>query len=1061
MKWILPGLYALLLVFMYYFSGFWAAIVVSAGLFISSFNLKNRPVKRRFTYPVFLLFLYIFLNVDFSAYAKGSYLSGFLLFVIAAVCVYIMMNMADNDDDSISRVTLEYKKQNIFIVVFKALLAGAAVIIACPLIDPRAYNTIYLYYIAAFVALGVVFHNDIKAIKSASPAGLQDDNAKNSGINVKIRATFMLIMVIILAYKSYNAMMADKVKDSLFYLTAAAFFIKQILLLTAWAGDLFAEQKKYSAIDFVLVIIFIGFAYYLRVRDLANIPPGIQSDDVILFDTAIQTAYPAPFIPDMATNGPTLMFWMLKEMAVFTNGVLTLYTLRLFGVFWGVLNVAFIYLLALELFNRRTAIISAFLMSVAFIHLLYSSVSVGWIIPAACATASFYFYLVGIRKGNAIFYILSGLFLGLGPCFYHAGKLMPFIMIAYIIMSLIFFGKNRAIIVNRMPGILLMIFTAALADYPVITYAIKHPAEYFLHISDVSNIRLDPSGFAGVYPPMFAKVITALFKNSNALGIMSMPSSNVFGAMFSIFLVIGIALTIFSIKKHSNLFLLAWLLIGFAGGVFSSNPYGIIISRSVLLFPALFLLAGAGIGFSADLFEKILGTPGKLTAPLIIACLLGGEAFANMNAFYNTYKNDPVVKSELRKNLFDIADMAAGYKKDKVLLSEFYFSQRCTGIGCAMEWRGSKYDYFNPQMLQLDKIYNNEGKRVLLITEGIYSKNIDIYREYFPNARIKIHWNYGYWIFGDASHFKNLYGWNDPDYVIRFRPARWQFVTADPAVLNIDFISVEIPYSDIEALYGLDAGFYRNGSIVSKSKLNATEIIKDDSFDTVRLEGVIEAPYTGIYNIDANGASVASLIVNDMKTDKNKVFLVEGLNKIKITIGNFKKIKCFLMWKDPSGKLEQIPEKNTISPHKIFGLDEKIIIQGKTIYKFQDYAISNRIYWYYKIIPDYIAIPKADLFERKWDGKVSINESDKYTFSLLSPFESEIIIDGKSVFKELKDNSKSTREIYLNKGSHKISVSQQFRPLPEVGNIDYIKLLYKRHEDKLPTDVMYYQLSQW
>jgi len=1060
MNWILIVPYAVIAVFLYFTRDFFSVLTIFLGIFVCSVNFKNRKFNKETIFSAFLLLVYVFLSTIFYAFNEKFYFVSLLFFAAGSAVFFIMFYISYKGKDMITGIHLNYKKQNFFLLAVKIFIPLALIMEAYQMLDQMSYNTAYLCYAAAFIALCILYRVEPRKLDADSTV---ESNAQGIGKNKSAAAAFALIMLIILCFKSYGSMMANNIKDSLFYFAAAVFFIRQLLEAIRKPGQEATGAKKIVFVDYVFVLIFIVAAYYLRMKDIYNNPPGSWRDDIFIFRTAGSMAtygIGKPYVIDPAVSGPVFAYWIISKFAFFTGG-LSLYSDRLFAVLWGVINIAFIYLLALELFGRRAAVISALLTAVSFIHLLFSCASVCWIVPATIATMSFYFYFIGLRKGNVFYFVLAGFLIGFGIYFYDAGKLVPFIIIVYLLLALVAGRKNRAIIKNRLPGILSMVFTAVLTYYPIIVYAIQHPADYFGRVmQDRGLINLTLAQMSWQFPQNVKNAIMAFFKDSIPLGTMSIPSSSILDPVFSVLFILGLASIIFSIKKHSSLFLASWLIAGLAGGILSTFPEGVPIARSVLTFPVIFLLAGQGLAISADAFEKILGTPAKLTSPLILSCVLGAIAFVNTNAFYNVYKNDPAVKLYLKKNFYDIADTASAYKKDRVLLSEFFDANRFFGLYDVMLWRGSKYQYFNPEMLELSKIYNNEGKKVLLIAEGMYNKNINIYKEYFPDAVIKVHYNYDYWMFGNADGFKKLYGWQDPDYVLHCNRDR-NLITADPGIIYINYISVEIPYGDIEALYGLNAKFIKDGAVVNKSVLKNTLINKEDSFDSIRLDGMIEAPYTGNYKMSADGADLQSIAINGIAVNKDRVYMVQGLNRIKFTIARFSSTYCKLVWQDPSGQSAQISAGNFILPHKIFGMDEKIIYKGNTVYKFHDYAISNR--WYYDLFPRFINnLQSMDGFIRKWDGYITIDENGKYTFSGDSPFACEVLVDGRTVYQANKDFiGKTETEVYLLEGRHKITVNQQYMNfIGPQGDIDYIKLMYKKDGCKLPTDVMYYQLSQ-
>src|SRR5690606_27829994 len=113
--------------------------------------------------------------------------------------------------------------------------------------------------------------------------------------------------------------------------------------------------------------------------------------------------------------------------------------LRIFSAVFGTLTVPALYLLARELFDRRTALLAALLLATFPPHIHFSRLGLNNIADPLFGVLALAFLVRGLKRGGLRDYALSGVMLGLTQYFYEGGKLLyPLLFGAWLLLALCF-----------------------------------------------------------------------------------------------------------------------------------------------------------------------------------------------------------------------------------------------------------------------------------------------------------------------------------------------------------------------------------------------------------------------------------------------------------------------------------------------------------------------------------------------------------------------------------------------------------------------------------------------
>jgi 4-amino-4-deoxy-L-arabinose transferase-like glycosyltransferase len=1065
-------LYVLIIFLLLQLSGITFIAVAFIALFAAAEGYGEENLLKKIIPSVFLVVFYFLINMSFGMFGKQIYIPSLVFLFLPLLLLMVLFNSADNAKDTVLNTRLIYRKTSIAAVSVKTVITGLLGVLGYYFMSRHNYFFSLLVYAACFAVLISIFKLERTGCAFQQPVMPEEPAGPMPPVDtVKISVLFSMAMVFILVVRAYSSIMAFKTMEPLLYVITAAFFSRYIFMYSNADSAPENDDKKLQYIDAAVIVFFTIISMIINTKDINLIPPGAYTDDFYHFIRTIGARAEGNNIPvfydEMPILASSLPYWLIAQVHHLLRSEITLVSLRTYYAVFGSFSVIFVYLAAREIFNRRTAVLAAFLHTFMLYQIITSRATEHFAPIPLFTTAAVYFFFVAARKGNPLYFILSGLMISFGMYFYNAAKLIPFIFALYMLLSLSVGIKNNDYIWSRLRGFFLLVLAALIAFFPIINYILSPNSIYLGRVGGMNYLRtINGIGqFIQYFPDQAALVIRNLFRDSGVYGVSTLPSSNFFDPVSAILLLAGLSITIALWKRPKYLFIIAWLAVGLSGIAFAVQVDGIYLHRGGPVMPALVILIAMAMDLAATSFEKIFGRAGKATTPVILAVLLFPVAFTAINNYFVVYKNDPSVRFFRNAIMRDAVNYANSNKGKNVFFPAIYTGTMYSNINVLRPNLRVPEDFIDVSKLDFAKIYNEEKRDVVIIAEGIYHNFMPIYKEYFPNAVIKTHWNYDYWIFGDTDGYKKLYGWNDPDYVINGILERGALFAGDPAKPEAGFVTCDIPYSDIKALYGFQAYYYKAGKLIFEGKFMNGEMLNQVSCDSVILKGSLYAPVSGDYSFCIEGATVSELTVRGESRKRGIAEMLAGLNPVKIVLNDISGGACNITWLVPGhDEMDKIPAGSVISSEKTFGLSYKTVYKGKVMYEMQDYTINTRIYQYYVFdrtpydIIQSIYSGKDYFYDREWSGYMNIDEPGYYSF-IIKPIsdDCEAKIDGITVYRIEKYTKFPGNEVFLTKGKHRIYLKQHYSETISGGN--YVMLQYKKREWRAPAEVSYKQLS--
>ncbi|MER2598251.1 MAG: glycosyltransferase family 39 protein [Caldilineales bacterium] len=223
-------------------------------------------------------------------------------------------------------------------------------------------------------------------------------------------------------------------------------------------------------------------AALLRLTRLSDLPQdlhgdmashGLQALDLLAGRTRGIIAYGWASIP-MTGFLPTALAMRLSG----NQGVVGL---ALASVAAGLLSVAGLYVLLHELLGRRTALLGAALLAVAYTHIHFSRIA-EYMDPVPWAVWSLALLLIGLRRQQSFYFVAAGVLLAACGLMYYAGRVM-WIVVPLVLLALLLTDRQR--LWQNRRGVVWLALSALITLGPMLLLLWQQPAEWLLRAREV------------------------------------------------------------------------------------------------------------------------------------------------------------------------------------------------------------------------------------------------------------------------------------------------------------------------------------------------------------------------------------------------------------------------------------------------------------------------------------------------------------------------------------------------------------------------------------------------
>jgi DNA-binding beta-propeller fold protein YncE/4-amino-4-deoxy-L-arabinose transferase-like glycosyltransferase len=479
-------------------------------------------------------------------------------------------------------------------------------------------------------AVGVAFFLAAARRPDEKPEPIQPLSARLSRVNVALVALGLLLVCLSLACFARNV---HTNQGLILWLAGLALFF------LGCARASLRPDFRISLKEVVALGLILALAAFMRLYQINSIPSGLYLDEGDLGLTGLRLIERGVYTPftQTATGHPTLFLYVLG-LASKLWGTSAL-TLRMVTIVVGLMTIPAFYLLARQFFGLEASLVATTLLAVSRWHVIFSRIAFEGILVPLFAVLTFYFLIKGLRSGWPLGFALAGLALGIGLSTYISFRVVPLIVIVFVLHRLVL-QRGRA----DYRGLLIFFVATLLVVGPLGVYFLKNP-EDFMFRTQQASVTLDIER-EGSYDPLLNNVKKSLLMfnyQGDPRPRHNLPKAPMLDSWTAILFVLGLGYSVYHWRESKTVLLMAWLFFGFLPGVLSladSNPHSL---RTIANIPAVYLLVCAFWDRTWEVFTTTFRRTWRWGIIGVSLLLLVVAAYANYDTYFNKQANNQSV----------------------------------------------------------------------------------------------------------------------------------------------------------------------------------------------------------------------------------------------------------------------------------------------------------------------------------------------------------------------------------------------------------------------------------
>lgn len=503
---------------------------------------------------------------------------------------------------------------------------------------------------------------------------------------------------------------------------------------------------------YILLFLILAFGFFLRTINIDNAPPGVYPDEAVNGMDALNAESNGQWQWFYeANNGREGLFMNLIAVMFKYFGV-SAFTLRFPSMIFGTLTILGTFLLTREIFGKeRLALIASFLVATSFWAINFSRISFRANMLPFILVFSFYYLwkAINVRQiskhpedsestadfrlrqkksiyKSLLYFIIAGLFFGLGLHSYIAFRIAPLILA--VIFLVILSNRNNFLRENWFGLVLFIVFTAIVSTPMLFTFY-AHP-EYIT--SRTGNVSiLNPEVNQGHLLTAFLKSFGLSIIKYDIWGDQNWrhnyppyaildPITGIaftFGLIYVLIKFIHLwSLRLFrKMRNNPRLevysFLLLWFFVMLVPEFMTAegNPHAL---RSIGTLPVVFIFSALTFEYFLIKSDHYTSIFKKLTVSVMVLILLAIGAF-NSVKYHLVWAKQPEAAQAFDKNLIDMVGFIKSQPEDKEIFVVIEVMQRIPLQ--VFDWNRPNLSYYYPA--EIDGIDPTTPDPIIMITD--------------------------------------------------------------------------------------------------------------------------------------------------------------------------------------------------------------------------------------------------------------------------------------------------------------------------------------------------------
>lgn len=737
----------------------------------------------------------------------------------------------------------------------------------------------------------------------------------------------------------------------------------------------------------VLAGIF-ALGIFLRLYRFDQVPFGTWFDEADYGLNALRMLQDPAYRPVYveSTQLPAHLIYLIA-LSFKLLGVSTL-SVRAVSVVFGVATIGAAYLAGREIFDRRTALLLAFLLAVSRWDINWSRIGMHGVAMPLFELLAVGFLLRGLRRQRLSDYAWAGLAMGFGLCFYFSFRLFPLVLGPFLVYQ---FAVERGLLRRSWRGLLVLALAGVISTIPVTQFALRDPDAFFARMRTTS-IFAERSFAEGMQVAARTTAQHLLMFNyqGDHNGRHNLVGEPMLDPVSAALMVLGLAVCLWRFRKPVALFLPFWLIAMLAPGIFSLDFEAPQSYRAIGSLPAAYLLAVVPLCGLWNLWDRTVRRLERRAWVLVpLAALLLPLGWYNYHTYFNRQANayDTWAAFSTPETIAGRV-MAQNGPQDDYYISTFYNNAptvRFLAPNVTQAFSLETYD-------SLPIPFRGDRKAILILDADRRSL-LDQVRRYYPNAEIQ-----------------------------EFR---------GPGSAPVIAYTVTLTPADIASVQGLTARYYPGGVWDAQPLLERQEPDPGQDWQSelpiplpfgAEWQGVLYAPQFGVYRLSLQAPAQAGLWIDGVPVFEGEgqlsaeISLARGTHDLRMRAAGGDAPLEFT-WQPPGGEVNSVPAWALYaSPITNQGLLGRYYPNGDWQAPAEQIKIDPWVYAYYHTTP----LPRPYTVE--WVGQLQIDQEGSYAFGLEAADESTLWIDDQLVIDGQKPRLYQENFLTLSQGRHSIRV---------------------------------------
>lgn len=349
-------------------------------------------------------------------------------------------------------------------------------------------------------------------------------------------------------------------------------------------------QRRARVIEFVILLLILVSAAFLRLYQLDWLPPGLCLDEVMDGNLALDILGGRHGIYFPEAYGHETLFHYMQAASIGLLGHVTV-AIRLPAALCGLGLIVLIWWLGRRLFGPAVGLIAAGGVAAGWWGVLYSRVGIRVISCPLLFAAAMIGWWGGLRLDGWKRWLaggLGGLLTGLCLYTYPSSRVMVVLPLLLVLHQILF---NRAVVRAHWRELVAFALIAALIGAPMAVYLSTHTEERAAQLAEPLE-RLKAGDAGPVLRLTVDTLLMPLGLKGDLRWLYNLSGRPIWGWPWAVLFLTGVGLSLWRFRQLEYAMLPLWLLLGLIPGMLTPDAPNTI--RTLAAMPAAYLLAAAG-----------------------------------------------------------------------------------------------------------------------------------------------------------------------------------------------------------------------------------------------------------------------------------------------------------------------------------------------------------------------------------------------------------------------------------------------------------------------------------